>query len=488
MTISPDRSSTPTGSPHARILIVLIAIEVFAVFETAMAIAAIPTFMRVFEADAAAVGWTTTAYLLVGAASAATAGRLGDIFGRRNVLVFVLAAAACGSLISVLAADLWMVTLGRGVQGLAAGALPLSFALVRELLPERRVPLAIALLGGIVPICAGGGALLAGVLLDHSGWRLMFIVATAMGTAAALTGLIGLPRTPGLRPRPSVDMVGAVLLVPATGGVLFGVTQGEKWGWTDPRVLLPIGLGLAALALWVWWERRVREPIVDVRQFGDRKVALTTLATVLVGLGPMGASSIMVPVIMQLPERAPVGHGLTATTSGVVMLFIAVIGYGGAAVSGRIAQLMGARWSLLTACVLYIAGGTMWIFLVQNLPGTIGCLILINVGSAFAFSALPILIVEVVPSAQTGAATGMNRVTLNVSIACGLSLTSVIMATRTVPGTHLPTEAAITSACLLIIGAAVVSLVLAALIGSVRRTPVPAAPPAPGLGPKRAAA
>ena len=488
MTPSPDRPDTPPDRSSTRILIVLIAIEVFAVFETAMAIAAIPTFMRVFDADSAAVGWTTTAYLLVGAALAATAGRLGDIFGRRTVLVAVLAAAACGSLISVLAVDLWMVTLGRGVQGLAAGALPLSFGLVRELLPRRRVPLAIALLGGIVPICAGAGALLAGVLLDHGGWRPMFVVATAMGAAAALIALIGVPRTPGLKPRPTVDMVGALLLVPATGGVLFGVTQGESWGWTDARVLASIGAGLVALALWVWWERRVREPIVDVRQFTDRKVGLTTLATILVGLGPMGATTIMTPVIMQLPDRAPVGHGLSATASGVVMLCIAVVGYGGSALSGRIAQAAGARLSLLTACSLYIAGAVMWVFLVQSLPGTVVCLIFMNVGSAFAFSALPILVVEAVPSAQTGAATGMNRVILNIAVACGLSLTSVLMAASTAPGTHLPTERAITSGCLFIVGASVIGLLLALLIGGVRRAPVPTAPPAPGLGPGRAAA
>ncbi|MEW2355736.1 MFS transporter [Spirillospora sp. NPDC029432] len=214
----------PTPAPsrkrgHTGLLIALIAIEVLAVTETAMAIAAIPTFMRVFEADSAAAGWTTTSYLLVGAACAATGGRLGDIFGRRKVLTLLLTVAACGSLISMLATDLWMVVLGRTVQGLTAVILPISFALVRELLPARRVPVANALLVGIVPVCAGIGGMLGGVLLDNGGRRLMFLVATVMGAAAALVAFAGLPRTPRLTPRPSVDVVGAALLVPAT---LFG--------------------------------------------------------------------------------------------------------------------------------------------------------------------------------------------------------------------------------------------------------------------------
>jgi MFS family permease len=487
MTIPQDRTVPPGGRSHTRVLIALIVIEIFAVFETAMAIAAIPNFMKVFEADAAAAGWTTTAYLLVGASSAATAGRLGDIFGRRNVLVVILAGAACGSLISVLAGDLWMITVGRGVQGLAAGALPLSFGLVRELLPERRVPLAIALLGGIVPICTGAGALLAGVLIDHSGWRLLFIVATAMGAAASLTALAGLPRTPGIRPRPPVDMVGAVLLVPATGGVLFGVSRAEEWGWSDARVLAAIAVGLVALALWVWWERSVREPIVDVRQFTDRKVALTTLATILIGAGPMGAAALLTPMVLQLPDASPIGQGLSATTAGVVMVVASTIGYGGAAVSGRIAEVVGARWALVVAGVLYIAGAGMWIFMAKSLPGTVLCTGLLAVGSAFAYSALANLIVEVVPSEQTAAATGMNRVTLNVAVATGLSITAVILTVSTVPGTHLPTEKALTAACLFMVACSAVSLLLALLIGGVRRAPVRQAP-TPELGPKQAAA
>ncbi|GGV28753.1 MFS transporter [Actinomadura cremea] len=487
MNAEPTPAAPPRDRGHTGVLIALIAIEVFAVTETAMAITAIPTFMRVFEADSAAVGWTTTAYLLVGAAFAATGGRLGDIFGRRKVLALLLLAAACGSLISVLATDLWMVVLGRGAQGLAAGALPISFGLVRELLPERRVPLAIALLGGIVPISAGAGGLIAGVLLDNGGWRVLFMAATAMGIVASLIAWTGLPRTPGLKPRPSIDMVGAVLLVPATALLLFGLTQAGGWGWTDPRVIGAVAAGLVASVAWVTWERRVREPIVDVRQFGDRKILLTTLATLLVGMGGQGTATIMAPIILQMPESAPVGMGLSPTAAGVVMLCIAVVGYGGAAASGRIAQVVGARWALVVAGGLYIIGPTIWIFQAQSLTGTIIGLGLTSVGSAFAFSATPNLIVEVVPSEQTGAATGMNRVVLNIGVAAGLSVGSIILATWTATGTNLPTETALTAGCLFIIGSAVLTLLLTAFIGNARRTGAGRAP-TPDVGTESAMA
>ncbi|MFI5718902.1 MFS transporter [Nocardia sp. NPDC051750] len=469
MTVEPPPANASGARREALLLVMLIAIEVFAVTETAMAFAAVPTFMRVFEVDAAAVGWTTTAYLLVGAGSAATCGRLGDIFGRKRILTLILLGAAAGSLVSALAVDLWMVILGRGLQGLSAGAIAISIGLIRELLPAPRVPVAIALLGGIVPISSGIGALLAGVLLDLSGWRLMFGVAVVLGIGSALISYFGLPPTTGITPRPTVDIVGAVLLVPATAGVLFGLTKGNVWGWTDGGVLLPIGFGLVALSAWIWWELRVPEPIVDMRQFRNRKVGLTTVATILIGMGPMGALAMLAPMILQLPKETSIGHGLTPTTAGVVQLALCVVCYVGAWSSGWIAARVGARWSLATACVLYIAGTCLWFFMTDSLAGTIICLGVTLIGQNMSYPAMPNLIVESVPPEQTGAANGMNRVTLNFGVAAGTSVIGVILSANAAAGSHLPTESALYAGFVFIIATSTVGLVLALLIGGRHR-------------------
>ncbi|MFV2176770.1 MFS transporter [Actinomadura sp. LOL_016] len=486
MTTTPDRPPPGEAPPSAAgrgftgLIAALVAIEIFAVFETAMALAAIPTFMRVFEADSAAVGWTGTAYLLVGAVSAATAGRLGDIFGRRNVLVTVLAIAAVGSLISVIATSLWLVILGRGVQGMAAGALPLSFGLVRELLPERRVPFVMSLLGGVVPVCTGAGSLIAGVLIDHGGWRNMFVAATVMGVAATLIALFALPRTRGITPRPSVDVVGAVLLAPAVGGILLGVSQTEDWGWGDPRVILAILCGVVVLLAWVWWERRVPEPLVNIALFRNRKVALATAAAFMVGAGPMGAVSILAHMVLQLPESAPVGLGLSPTNAGYVLFVVAIVAYAGAIASGRIAQKMGARPCLVLGTLIYALGIFLWMFMDKSLIGTMFCLCLTGLANGFALTALPILVVEAVPVKNTGEATGVNRVTLNTGVACGLAITSVILATSTVEGTHMPTQGSLVTTVVVFTLLSLVGTVLALLIrgGRTAAADAPEASPA----------
>ncbi len=130
-------------------------------------------------------------------------------------------------------------------------------------------------------------------------------------------------------------------------------------------MLSPILLGLVALAAWIWWERRVPEPIVDMRQFRNRKVSLTTLATIVVGVGPLGLLTLLSPMIMQLPKETSIGHGLSPTAAGAIQLLICIVCYGGAWWSGRISTRVGARWSLVAACVLYIGGAGAW-FLVSE--------------------------------------------------------------------------------------------------------------------------
>src|SRR5687767_7261715 len=124
---------TSAEMPANRSVVLLIAVLVFAevvsAFESSMVFVAVPRFMEVFDASAADVGWTLTAFLLVTAASAVLAGRLGDIYGRKKVLVIVLLVSAVGSAISLLGNSLDMVVAGRALQGVAGGIMPLCFGI-----------------------------------------------------------------------------------------------------------------------------------------------------------------------------------------------------------------------------------------------------------------------------------------------------------------------------------------------------------------------
>jgi MFS family permease len=463
--IKPESVETPRNGASGKLLIAaLMAIEVFAVFETSMAFAAVPTFIREFQVDTATVGWTATSYLLVGAAVAATAGRLGDIFGRRKILVIVLIVAVFGSLVSSLAPNLFVIVIGRGLQGFAAGALPLTFGIIREKLEPKMVPVAMALTAGLVPICAGLGAFTAGVLIDNSGWRAMFIAATILGVGAVLVARFLLPLTSGLTPRPRIDVLGGVLLVPASVGLLYGATASRAAGWGSPIVITSLLIGAIALAVWIWWERRTPEPMVNLNLFRNRKVVLATLATVAIGMGPMGSITLLGPLLLQLPKEAPIGLGLSVTAAGVLSLIQSFVSFFAAIAAGRIARSFGARWSLILGGTCGAIGVALWMLLNKDLVGSTVAVALVGASSGFAISALPILVVEAVPPANTAEATGVNRVTLNMAVAFGLAFVSLILASSTVPGTTLPTAEAAYSAMTFVIVASLIGVVLGLLI------------------------
>jgi MFS family permease len=478
--------SSPAAGPHvaeraapsasfARVVVPLVGIEILATLETIMAFIAVPSFMRAFAVDAVAAGWTASAYLLVGAASAAISGRLGDMFGRRRVLIVVLAISLVGSLVSLFAPVLWVLVAGRALQGCAAGALPLCFALVRELVPAQRVPMGISLVVGVVALVSGLGSLLGGVLIDLGGWRAIFVAASIAGVLAIVLVVLAVPRTPGMVPRPRIDVIGGVLLVPACAGVLLGASFGKDRGWDDPLVLGLLALGVAAFVIWVLWERRTAEPMVHLELFRHRKVVLTTLATIGVGVAMMGPTALLIPLVMQLPAAGEVGIGLAPTSAGLVMLASAFFGYAAAAGAGRLAQRYGGRPILVIAFALGILAALLWIWLHKSAPGTAVVASLNTMATAVAAAALPTLIVEVVPEANTGEATGMNRLTLNISVAIGLSLASLMLILFSSGAVSKgPTAEGLTGVLLLICAVEAVGIGLALAIGR-RHRPEPVA-------------
>ena len=188
--------SPPRVRPFGLIVAIFMVIELTPIFEVTMMYAAIPTLMGAFHADAATISWVVTIFLLVGAGTAAISGRLGDIYGRKRILIILMVVSAVGSIISVVAGNLEGILVGRAFQGTSAGLFPLLIGLAREVAPARKVPLLISLTSGIGLIGGSVGALAAGILLQTSGWHSMFVVSAILAILAILVALI-LPKSVG---------------------------------------------------------------------------------------------------------------------------------------------------------------------------------------------------------------------------------------------------------------------------------------------------
>ncbi|MEY9853163.1 MFS family permease [Leifsonia sp. EB41] len=462
-------TSTLTTEPAVRgrrplgyVIAVLMLVAIVSSFESTMMYTALPSLMKDFNTDASTASWVLTGFLLVGAASAAISGRLGDIFGRKRVLIILLIASLAGSIISLLSHDILGVIAGRAVQGLAGGLLPLCFGIIREAVAEKSLSIAISLVAGTAMLAGAAGNIVAGNIVDTLGWHYIFVFAAVLAVVTT-AGALFLQGTRPDGPRDRIDWLGGILFAPGLGLVLLGINAAQGVGWASPIVIGSIGVGLIVLAGWVFWEVRHPKPMVNVRLFAKRNFGLTMLAGALLGI-PLGISGFMGQLIMQYPTQAPVGFGISAGTAGTVSFCIGLFGFALSPLSGRIARHGRARTSLIIgasagviAAILTALSAAVW----DSFPGFVISQIVLTVSTAFVLSSLPMLVVETAPAANTGEATGMYTVVQTAFSGVGTAVGVSILAAFTLPGAHFSSAGGYIAAFVLVAVLCLVALFIA---------------------------
>ncbi|MFE5702342.1 MFS transporter [Rhodococcus sp. ACS1] len=452
--------------PLSVIIGILLFADIVSGFESTMMFTALPRLMTAFDASPADVSWVLTAFLLTAAASAAVCGRLGDIYGRRRMLILLLLISAIGSIISVSTGTLIGVIVGRAVQGVAGGILPLCFGLAREYLPKERVPVAVAVIAGSAMLAGASGNIIAGALIDTLDWHYIFIAATGVALLAA-AACTALPRSTVVAQVARIDWIGAVLFAPAIALVLFGITNSKSWTWMDSRTIGTILAGIALFGLWAWWELRIDSPMINLRLFFHRNLMLTMFATAFLAIGTMGSTGFLLPLIMQNPTTAPVGLGLSPTAAGALAFCTAIVGFLFSPVSGWVSARAGSRRALIIGTVFAMLGAVALSVLHTTVAGMIVAALFLTMATSFILSSLPNLVVEAVPAENTSEATGVNAVARQAFAGIGTSISTMILSMSVVPGTNFSTESAYLQVFALIGVCSLAALLLALLI----RTP-----------------
>ncbi len=423
-----------------------------------MLIPALGDLKERLHTDASGVAWTLTGFLLSAAIATPVFGRLGDMFGKRRMLVISLAFFGGGSVVSALGNTLGVVVMGRVLQGLGGGLFPLCFGIIRDEFPRDRVASSIGLISSILGIGGGAGLILGGVIADQASYHVLFWIGAGMAAIAAVATQMFIHESP-VRTPGRVDIRGAVVLAVGLVGPLLAISQAQTWGWGDVRTLGLIAFGVVVLVGWYKLEERTKSPLANVHTLAQPSVAMTNLATMFVGFGMFG-SFLLIPQLAESPVSSGFGFGLGATGAGLLMLpgSLAMLFTGPA--SGSLGHRLGSRIPLaigggITACgllVLSLLHGSQAEIILGSL--------LLSIGVGFAFAAMPNLIVEAVPHAQTGEATGFNTLLRNVGASLGSQVSAAILAGTAVASG--PTDAGYTTAfmvCALIaIAAAVIAL------------------------------
>ena len=227
------------------------------------------------DTDASGIAWLLTGYLVAAAVSTPVAGRLGDMFGKRRLLVISLVIFGAGSTIAALGSSLEQVVAGRVLQGFGGGIFPLCFGIIRDEFSPEKVAGGIGLISAVFGIGGGAGLIGGGVIADHLSYHWIFWLGTISAALAAIAIEVWVPESPERKPG-RVDLRGGALLALGLVMPLVAISRANDWGWGSTRTLGLIAAGLVVLAVWTAVERRTDQPLA---------VGAAVTALGLVGLG-----------------------------------------------------------------------------------------------------------------------------------------------------------------------------------------------------------
>lgn len=314
--VSPDRAAAVAGRGRGLIPLfigLMLAMLLASLNQTVLA-TALPTMVGELH-GVDQLPWVITAYLLASTVALPFYGKIGDLVGRKYLLLAAIVLFMVGSLFGALAVDMTWLIVGRAVQGLGGGGLIiLTQAIVADVVPARDRGKYMGPIGGVFAFASVAGPLLGGWFTEGPGWRWAFWINLPLGALALAVAAVFLHLPKGQQRRPKLDYLGmALLVVGTTLVVLIGTWGGLRYEWTSPPILgLAAGTLLAAV-LFVLVERRAAEPVVPLHLFRNRDFNLTTVAGLLTGVAMFGA-------VAYMPTYFQMAAGVDATQAGLLMI------------------------------------------------------------------------------------------------------------------------------------------------------------------------
>jgi len=419
------------GSGGGRIVAVLSFTGIVAAGMQSLIIPLLSQLATLLHTTASTASWTVTITPLTAAIAIPVAGRLGDMWGKKRLILISAIPLVVGSVMCALATSAVMMIIGRGLEGFGMGVLPLGIALMREVIPPEKLASAVATMSASMGIGGALGLPFAAVIAQTTNWRIMFWVFA--GLCAACLLLVWRLVPAGLRGDPSArfDLLGAILLGGGLVGLLLYLSKGADWGWGDPLALGCVSGGVILTVIWAVWQFRAAQPLANLRTLRDRTVALTNLASIFVSFA-MYAQTLIVPQLLQLSTAT--GYGLGKSMLGMALWYApgGLAMMVGSPVGARVTRARGPKTTLVAAALIMAAAYAVTPSLMSTAWGLMLSAIICNVGVGCALGVIPILIMPRVPMHETAAANSLNTLLRDIGTSSAAAFLGFIIAAFTV--------------------------------------------------------
>ncbi len=462
--------SRPERSGRA-IVVVLASCGLVASFMQTLVVPLIPVFPRLLNASPADASWVVTVTLLAAAVITPVSGRLGDLYGKRRMILVSLALLIAGSVVSATTSALAFHIIGRGLQGCAMGVIPLGISIMRDELPPERVGGAISLMSATLGVGGAIGLPVAAIVAENADWHVLFWMAAGLGLFFALLIVKFVPESPLRTPAP-FDYFGAFGLAAGLVCLLLPVVKGATWGWTSTPTLGFAAAAVVILLAWGTYQLRRRDPLVDLRVSARRPVLFTNLASIMVGFS-MYAMALSFPQLLQASSSTGYGLGQTMVESGLSLAPNGLVMMLLSPVSARLITRFGPRPTLMTGALVIATGYVFAILLMGNALELITASVIIGAGVGIAYAAMPALIMGSVPVTETASANGLNSLMRSVGTAVSSAVMAAMLAqlTITVGGLPVPSLFGFRATFAVAALAALTGVLLAGLVPKTRTAP-----------------
>jgi EmrB/QacA subfamily drug resistance transporter len=385
---------------------------------------ALPTMQHDLGVSQTGIQWVVNAYLLVLAMLVALGGRLGDIIGnertfRIGALIFLVASAATG-----LAQGEIEVIAARGIQGAGAALMaPATGAIVMNAFPASERGKAMGIYSGISMIFLALGPLIGGLLTSGVSWRAVFFVNLPVGLVMLALAHVTLPRGKAAAgPGGKLDWVGVPLLVACLGSLVLGLMQGQVWGWDSPPVLALLGAAVVLAPTFVWWERRVDEPLVHLPLFRNGNFATDSAVLAAVQFSLVGVSVFGAIWVQEVLGFSAITAGLSLLPLTLSLLVIAPL-------MGRVYDKIGPRVPV-SAGVALMAIALAWMAATldeRSYAIIVPAYVLLGCGLGMTISLSTTDAMGSAPPRQRGQASGLVQTTRQVGGTIGLAVLGAIV-------------------------------------------------------------
>jgi MFS family permease len=439
---SPVPKTAETFDRHYanRIMLLLAGIVLVVLYIEGMLTPSLPTIQSDFGVDAGQVTLVISAYAAAGVALSPVIGKLGDIYGKRKVMIGVMFTYAAAVTVTGFSPNFAFMVGARAIQGVGLTILPLGMSLMREEFPREMVPRAQGILSAMFGIGFAISLPLGSLVSQDFGWRWTYHSAVPFVVIMALLVFLLVKESPYRRPNTRVDYLGALFLGLGLAGIVAALSQGESWGWTSALTIGFLTFGLAMFLPFVVVERRLsvqhREPIVDVRLLTERNVAVTNVVLTVAGLGMYMA---LFTLIYQFEYPLASGGYNTGCLSlfncnfgilsaGIDILPLALGMTIVALVASVVVSRVGVRPLAITGGLVTALGFALEAF-ATSLTAALVIEVVVGAGIGLLNASIINLLVLTVDPKDMGQATAMNSVFRNVGGSVGAPIAGSLLAT-----------------------------------------------------------